>query len=145
MIREHYPLERLTPYNAYRFESIGLRGVIQKFVLFEKMENDNFNLAFGDIIDGRTVDNVVSNNHDIEKTVSTVVKAVHLFFKENPNAKVEFDAVDERRLKLYNRIFSRRYIEIIGDFAVYGFKDGIKETYSPSSIYTKFEISLKQA
>jgi len=145
MIREHYTLERLTPYNAYRFDSIGVRGVIQKFVLFEKMENGNFNLAFGDIIEGRTVDNVVSNNHDIEKTVSTVVLAVRLFFEENPDAKVEFDGVDERRLKLYNRIFSRRYIEIISDFDVYGYIDGIKEAYTPSSFCTKFEISLKRA
>ncbi|MCC6723799.1 MAG: hypothetical protein IT258_04775 [Saprospiraceae bacterium] len=145
MIREHYTLERLTPYNAYRFESIGVRGVIQKFVIFEEMENGNFNLAFGDIIDGRTVDNVVTNNHDAEKTISTVVKAVHLFFKDNPSAKIEFDAVDERRIKLYNWIFSRRYLEIIGEFDVYGFIDVKKERYSPSSFYTKFEVSLKIA
>jgi hypothetical protein len=136
-------LERLTPYQAYRFESIGPRGIVQKFVLFEEMEDGMFNLAFGDIVDGRTDDSLVSNNHDIEKTISTVVKAIRLFFEDKPNAVLGFDAVDERRLKLYNRIISKRFEEIINEFEVFGFQEGEKRNYSPGNFYTKFEIRLK--
>lgn len=81
MIKEHYTYKNSPDFMQYRFKSIGNQGVIDKFLLFEDFGNSRFNLAFGDIVDGRTFDHVVSNNHDTVKTISTVAKIVYVFLK----------------------------------------------------------------
>ena len=140
MIREHYTIENAPNYLAFRFESIGAQGVIDKFVVFENMGDGLYNLAFGDFIEGRADDKVVSNNHDTVKTISTVVRVVYLFFEKYPEAVLEIDAVDEKRLRFYNRIFNRRYHEIEENYVLLGCVGDNKERYDPSRFYEKFEI-----
>jgi hypothetical protein len=143
MIKEHYTLRNSPDLLRYRFKSVGIQGEIDKFIIFEDMEDGTYNLAFGDIIDGKTVDEVVSNNFDYVKTISTVAKAVSMFFDEYPAAVLKIEAIDERRLRFYNRIFKRRYLEIEMDYILEGINGEVKEFYQPNGFYFKFEIKRK--
>ncbi|MBK8565955.1 MAG: hypothetical protein IPN76_22095 [Saprospiraceae bacterium] len=143
MIKEHYVLRNSPDLLKYRFKSVGIQGEIDKFIIFEDMDDGTYNLAFGDIIDGKTVDEVVSNNFDYVKTISTVAKAVSIFFKEYPLAVLKIEAIDERRLRFYNRIFKRRHREIEIDYVLEGVNGDEKERYHPDGFYLKFEIKRK--
>ena len=57
-IRESYQINKLTPY-TFVFMSVGEKGSILKGVIFEKMDNGKYNLAFGDIIENDIDDKVV--------------------------------------------------------------------------------------
>ena len=143
MIREHYTLDSTPDLLIHKFQSIGNQGVIDKLIIFEEIGVNRYNLAFGDVVDGKLRDEIVSNNFDLVKTVSTVVGAVYLFFKQYPAAILEFDAVDEKRLRLYNRIMIRRFLEIEKSYLVRGVIDGLEERYQPGNFYHKFVIQLK--
>ncbi len=143
MISDHYFLKNAPDFLQYRFKSVGVQGVIDKFVIFEDLSDGRFNLAFGDIVDGKTNDTVVSNNHDYVTTISTVAMAVYMFFENYPTAILEIEAVDEKRLRFYNRIFKRRYREIEEGFVLEGIDGDEKEKYHPDGYYQKFEIKRK--
>lgn len=144
MIKSNYPLESVPNRLGYYFYSKGKQGTIKKFIAFQPIEPFRYNLVFGDVIDGVYEHDVVSNNQDLYKVISTVVFAIHVFFFNFPLANVEIEAVDKKRLRLYNAIFSRKYNEIKEDFYVYGYLEGKIEPYSPNTFYEKFKISLKK-
>ena len=143
MIRESYKLEIAQDFLVFKFQSVGNQGIIDKLVVFEELAEGRYNLAFGDVIDGVLNDEVISNNFDFVKTASTVVKAIHIFFNQYPSATLEIEAVDEKRLKFYNRIIMRRYWEIESKFRIAGIIDGVKSPYFYGNFYQKFEIQLK--
>jgi hypothetical protein len=101
------------------------------------------NLAFGDFVNGEERDDVVSNNMDYVKVLSTVVKSVYLFFEQYPNMTIEIEAIDKERLRLYNLIFQRRYQEIRDWFIVHGWIGNERELYHPEKFYWRFEICLR--
>ena len=69
--------------------------------------------------------------------------AVYMFFENYPTAILEIEAVDEKRLRFYNRIFKRRYREIEEGFVLEGIDGDEKEKYHPDGYYQKFEIKRK--
>jgi len=130
----------------YRFDSSGQQGIIKKWIWFQQSEFDEnrYNLAFGDLIDGELTDDTISNNQDFVKVISTVVYVIYYFFELYPNAIIEIDAVDKRRLRFYRTIFKRRFSEINQTFHLRGIKDDQIEPYNSSSTYQKFELELKK-
>lgn len=143
MVREHYTIDSTPDYLVHRFQSHGNQGVIDKLVVFEELEGNRYNLAFGDVIDGKLRDEVISNNFDLVKTVSTIAITINLFFQKYPSAILEFDAVDEKRLKLYNRVMARRFLEIEKTFHIKGIRSGVEENYQLGHFYYKFVIETK--
>ena len=78
-----------------------------------------FNLAFGDLLpDGRIDDSVVSNNGDVIKVFSTIIRIVIDFLNNNPTAIIFFTSSSEVRIKLYNRILTKHHDDFKNIFAI---------------------------
>ncbi len=72
-----------------------------------------------------------------------VAKTIYEFLGEFPERTIVIKPVDERRRKLYNRIFQRHFEEMKPFFDILGFHNEESEVYSPKKYYNYFKISLK--
>jgi len=144
MIKEHYPLIPSKLENAFFFQSIGKKGIILKVIIFEDMENNYYNLAFGDVVNMKLDDKVITNNNDLVMVISTVAKAIYQFIEKHPKAIIEIDPIDPKRRRLYNSVFKRRHLEILDLFQIFGVIKGQKEKYNPNNFYEEFEIHPKK-
>lgn len=144
MIKDRYPLESFQQNQAFLFNSIGTKGIVLKAIVFEYLEENRYNLAFGDYKNGQMDDEIVTNNNDLIKVMSTVAHSLYLFMETYPNALVEIDPVDEKRCRLYNTIFKRRHQEVQLLFDIYGINEYSKEPYNSIQYYQKFEIERKK-
>ncbi len=96
MLGETYPFVPIENEPGYIFRSVGKQGEIFKIVLFQKLENGNYNLAFGDIEEnGDFNDKIVSNNEDFVMVLSTVAKCAYHFVENNPGISIEIVPVDK--------------------------------------------------
>jgi hypothetical protein len=143
MINEHYRYLASSNKTQYFFESEGLQGKIMKVILFTYIEDNLWNLGFGDWHKGKVDDSVVTNNQDLVKVISTVAKVAYHFFEDFPERSIEIKAVDERRKKLYNYVFQKHFKEIEPLFQITGFRNNIEELYSPNSFYDSFILKPK--
>lgn len=144
MIKEHYPFSNIGD-TFYLFDSIGSQGTIKKLVAFTEIGPNKYNLGFGDYVDEGISDKAISNNRDLIKVISTVVKILYDFYNFHPDAIIEFRGVDKKRTNLYNAILKRRYDEVEPYFLIEGWREGKKEKYNVEHRYEKFEIQLKDA
>jgi hypothetical protein len=69
MIDEPYPLIASDDRAFYLFESHGPKGTILKIIIFSPYRGSLWNLAFGDYLNGRVLDDIISNNQDLRKTL----------------------------------------------------------------------------
>ena len=143
MIKDSYPLLTEPMQRMYRFKSVGTKGVVDKIIIFQKIAGTRYNLSFGDFKNGRIDDEVITNNGDLVKVISTVAQSVYLFFEHYPDASIEIEGVDERRKRLYNTIFQRRRTEIDAYFDVKGWSGGEFITLQEGYFYEKFVIQKK--
>ena len=144
-IKDSYPITSSVNNLIYVFESKGIKGTIKKVVIFQKMETNRYNLAFGDEVKGTVDDKIDSNNNDMIKVLSTIANIIYDFISHFPDAIIVIGAVERRKLILYNGIFRRRFKEIEESFEIQAFKEGKRETYSPDEFYYKFEINRKSS
>ena len=140
MLGETYDFKLSPDKLYYLFRSQGPKGEIIKVVLFQRIRQKRFNLAFGDMKDGQMDDNIVSDNHDFVKVIATVAACVYDFVKNNPGIALEIVPVDERRKMLYNAVFKRHHVFIQQQFSILGGIDDIPEPYSAEKIYDLFEL-----
>lgn len=145
MITDYYTLKPNVAKDAFYFRSEGPKGVFHKLVLFEWIPGEGcFNLALCVLQNNKWVDDIVTNNDDFVKTISTVAKTVLEFFEVHPDAVLQIGADERRRLGVYNGIFRRRQDEIQAIYEVHGIIEGRKELYQPQKNYEGFEINLKK-
>jgi hypothetical protein len=144
MVREHYPLLPFTNGDVYFFISDGEQGKLPMVVMFEHVEANSYNLAFGVWEDGEMNDKSLTGNKDVYKVISTVAATVYEFVQINPRAKIEISGVDKKRQVFYNRIFQRYFHEIELSFDVTGFIKGLEKAYDPDYYFDKFVIQRKQ-
>lgn len=144
MHTEKYTLKSGRRFTRFEFISEGPKGSILKLIEFQETEYPNvFNLAFGDFnpqtqeIDDR----VVSNNKDTDKVLSTVVKAVYMFFDEYPGVLIYATGSTKSRTRLYRMGISRFYPEMKKDFHLYG---QIGNDFVEFKINTKYDGFLVQ-
>lgn len=142
MINKTYPSKSNQEKTAFLFESTGPKGKILKFVLLEDL-GDMFNLAFGDVVKGQLIDSVTSNNQDIVTILNTVAKCVYEFLELNPGSLIRIDPYDEKRKRLYNTIFQRKYQEIEARFEIRAVVDDIMQKYNPAKTYDYFLLKHK--
>lgn len=128
----------------FRFKSSGRKGIIEKGIWFQFQGENDYNLAFGDIINDDLDDSTISNNGDYTKVISTVANAINYFFKKYPKAILEINPIDEKRTRFYNIIFRRRFREIQNTFILIGIINDKKESYNQDRQYEKFVISFKK-
>ena len=90
----------------FTFLSVGHKGIVVKIVNYEQIEENKFNLSFGDydIVSQTINDTIVTNNGDGGKVLATVVRTLFPFFEKYPNAQVFVEGSNQARTKLYQRI-----------------------------------------
>jgi hypothetical protein len=89
--------------NTFEFFSEGKNGKIRKVVVFQKIADGIFNLAFGDKIEetGTLDDKNVSDNGDTEKVLATVVLTIFMFTDKYPDAYIFATGSTPARTRLY--------------------------------------------
>lgn len=92
MTKPTYNVEYIPSKNHYIFESTGKKGIIIKVVIFTEIQNNIYNLGFGDYnLTTSVIDDViVSNNGDIIKVLATIVSIADHFLSKNPFSSIYF-------------------------------------------------------
>jgi hypothetical protein len=127
----------------FRFFSEGPRGIIEKGIVFSKMDlysSTLFNLGFGDINKKGVIDDLaISNNNDAEKILVTVAKTAIVFTDRNPDAVIYIKGSTPSRTRRYQMGINKFLIEIEAMFDVYGRNaDGRFEPFKPGKNYRSF-------
>ncbi len=144
MITDSYQILPSVDYRAFKFYSIGVKGKIEKVVVFQSLGGNRFNLAFGDMETNGLNDRIISNNLDFVKVMATVAKCVYVFLAYFPDAIIEIKGVDQKRQNFYNTIFKRKWEEIAPYFDVKGIVSGILQPYNKELYFDKFVIQQKR-
>ncbi len=120
MKKEPYQIRKKNV-TQYEFISEGKKS-ITKVVQFEQLEIDGYyNLAFGDRKTDGTVDDIVeSNNNDLLKVMTTVIRIVQDFLEDKPDIKLFFQGSTSQRTKFYRTILKRNYSEFSRQFILTG-------------------------
>jgi hypothetical protein len=146
----HYEYQVSEDFLNYEFWSEGPKGKIRKVIWFTRInlqENFFFNLAFGDLDDnGIFNDLVTSNNHDAEKVLATVARAVISFTNITPNALIFAEGSTLSRTRRYQMGINKFWKEIEPDFNVYGLvKNEGFEPFRSGKNYTAFVVKRKNS
>ncbi len=130
---ETYNLSSDTSQVVFTFFSIGRKGIITKVVVYEHINENNFNLAFGDYNSvTQTIDDLsVSNNGDLSKVLATVIKTMDMFFIKHPNATIFLKGSTSTRTKLYQRIITNNAKEVEKKYKIMGIELENETNYLP--------------
>jgi hypothetical protein len=148
MQNEKYNLTFDSDLINFRFESVGQKGVVQKLVIFQKIDEnqDIYNLAFGDLDEttNEIDDEIITNNGDSEKVLFTVASTIYIFTYKYPNARIVLEGSSKSRTRLYQIGISKFLEEIKVDFAVFGLigKDWL--LFEKNQKYEAFLIQKKR-
>lgn len=133
----------------FKFSSTGSKGTIEKVIEFTYLQDNYWNLGFGDVNGNDWDDNVISDNNDLRKVLQTIANAVHSFFDYYPNHGLLILPLDNQRKLLYNRVFQQKWEEIDLVFTV---KAGTisstppnLEDYSSLKMFDDFVICRKNS
>lgn len=142
-----YPAIAGDEYNTFEFTSVGPRGNILKRVLFAATEYPEvFNLAFGDVHSNRVdvSDNIITDNGDRNKTLSTIAKIIDTYTSVYPNRWVYLRGSTPARTRLYQMAIGLNYKELNKTYMTYGFLDEEKlEPFEKGKTFLAFLIKKK--
>ena len=130
----------------FKFTSIGPNGNIKKLVVYSKMlENDIYNLAFGDYDDETDSidDSVVTNNNDSQKVLATVAATLYVFTNKHPNIWVYATGSNKARTRLYRIGITTNLDAILPDFEIYGLQDENWYEFEKGQSYDAFLVKRK--
>lgn len=132
-------------HEKYEFLSSGNKGTIRKVVLYQHLEDDIFNLAFGDWDEeSQTIsDTARSNNNDQEMVLATVAATVVESLEFHPGAIVLAQGSTEARTRLYQTGINKYLAEISVQFDIQGFIDGTWQLIQPGKNYQAFALTGK--
>jgi len=130
---------------AYEFLSEGPNGTIKKVILYQEIDHDVFNLAFGDWneIEQRIDDEVRSNNNDRDKVLATVASTVIDFIKYYPNAQIFAKGITPGKTRLYQMGINSNWNDISELFEVQGNFKGKWEVFKRNKNYQAFALKAK--
>ena len=116
-----YNISRVSRY-VFKFPSIGKKQLLKQ-VSFSGMKYnpDVYNLALGTVLENGTVnfqDN--SNNGDLVKVFSTVIKCIKIFTDDFPGKIIFFKGNTVQKTRVYNEIIRRHYDEFSVYFNIFG-------------------------
>jgi hypothetical protein len=141
----HYVYKTNKDFLDYEFVSRGPKGDFKKIVHFSRIEENVFNLGFGDLHEetGEISDIVVTNNRDSNKVLATVALIVNDFTLKYPYAFIVIKGSTHSRTRLYRMGISNHWHEIGKDFEVFGLKDKTWEAFEKRKDYEAFLIRRK--
>ncbi|MBC8151473.1 MAG: hypothetical protein H7Z72_01040 [Bacteroidetes bacterium] len=128
------------------FVSVGEQGNIIKVVEYALTRNpEEYNLAFGDYdpVTGEVDDQVKSGNGDRDKVLATVSATVIDFLEWYPDATIFAKGSSRARTRTYQMGINRFREEISREHNLFGFTDGIWETFEPNKAYEAFRIKRR--
>ncbi len=130
---------------TFEFTSVGPKGEIPKIVVYQHIEGNLFNLAFGDSNGalGFIDDIIVSDNKDTEKVLATVASTIFDFFSVYNGTLVLAKGSTHSRTRLYRRYLSIFLEYIDQEFLLFGELDEEIERFKLGRDYKAFYISKK--
>jgi hypothetical protein len=139
-----YPVVASDPY-LYHFYSEGPQGRIKKAVVYGQIEENLFNLAFGDWDEElqRINDSNRSNNRDRDKVLSTVAFTALDFTNQFPYVQIFAEGSTSARTRLYQMGIANNLLEINRYFKIGGFVNGKWELFLRGRNYEAFLIQRK--
>jgi hypothetical protein len=143
---QRYQLEATPTYMAYEFTSEGPKGSIPKIIKYTITDNPNvYNLGFGDKIEETDDfdDEIISDNKDSVRVLSTVAASVYIFTDNYPNFSVLATGSTNARTRLYRIGISNNLKEIQEDYLVLGYLDNKWELFEKNKDYSAFLIKRK--
>jgi hypothetical protein len=145
MYLEQYETEINPDCTVFEFLSVGKRETVKKIIIYEGFQNENlFYLAFGDVTHfNRIDDRVITNNGDIEKVISTIIKSLYTFTDNRPDALILITSNRENRTRLYRSAFSKYIDELQKDFSVHGYLNKKWNPFEKNVNYSIFLIKRK--
>jgi hypothetical protein len=120
---EVYDFHELSSNNLiYEFVSFGPQGLIKKIVEFEETADRNvYNLAFGNLREDGTLDDLtINNNDDRNKVLATVAFIVIKFMERCPDCYILISGSTKARIRLYRIAISLNYQTLSKTFNIWG-------------------------
>lgn len=139
---ETYPFRTANFSKFFTFNSQSERRTVVKVVQFSQVWDNVYNLGLADFEAGKLEFRIASNNHDLVKVISTVAAIIRHFTELYPEREVLITG-EERRMKLYNRVIQRRWLEIELDFWILGLLEDEWVVYVPGEIYEAVKIKRR--
>ncbi len=126
---------------TFSFLSEGPKGRIEKLVKYDQMDEETFNLGFGDRIGGTMNfdDKVVTDNGDTRRVLATVVATLEEFFKTYPSMYVYMEGSDEKRTRTYCWIVKNNRRQFENQFNFWG---GFGNEYEPFESDRNYQFIL---
>lgn len=143
---ETYELKTRDSMLTFEFISEGPKGSIKKRVQYFEIDDNLYNLAFGDVNEetGDFDDNVISHNKDTEKVLATVAETVYAFAFNYPKAYIHLKGSTNTRTRLYRMAISNNLEEINEKFYVLGLlNDSNWVIFEKNNNYSAFIIKSK--
>lgn len=130
---------------AYEFLSEGPNGTIKKVVFYQEVEENVFNIGFGDWDEQeqKINDSARSNNRDMNKVLATVASTVTDFIKHHPKAIIFAEGFTPSRTRLYQLGIQANWKEIGKLFYIAGFREGEWEFFEKGRNYKAFSLKAK--
>ena len=130
----------------FKFTSEGVKGSIKKLVVYSIMlENDVYNLAFGDYDEQTNSinDTVITNNNDSQKVLATVASTLYVFTDKHPNVWVYATGSNTARTRLYRIGITTNLEAILEDFEVFGLSGEAWREFEKGKEYEAFLVKRK--
>lgn len=131
---------------VYIFFSVG-KKIITKVVVYEPIDTNTYNLAFGDydLVNQTIDDKSISNNGDTIKVLATVIQTIRDFFEVYLSVGLQIQGSTSIRTKLYQKIIRDNLTEIETEFKVFALRKGeiMLETPDFTQEYERFYIFKK--
>jgi hypothetical protein len=131
---------------VFEFTSSGPKGEIKKIIQFSETKAENiFNLAFGNVNEDGSIDDVTTNdNKDRDKILATVAAAVYDFTGRYPEHYVFFTGSSGERTRLYRMALTINQQELTETFDIWGLREeGGFEVFEKRRSYNGFLIKRK--
>ncbi|MEO8416754.1 MAG: hypothetical protein ABI472_24020 [Ginsengibacter sp.] len=132
----------------FKFTSIGPNGEVKKLVVYSEMlENDIYNLAFGDYNeDTNSIDDkIITNNSDSQKILATVASTLYVFTNKHPNVWVYASGSNKARTRLYRMEITTNLEAILPDFQIFGLQNDIWNEFERGQEYEAFLVKQKMS
>lgn len=145
MKQPKYPVEASDERFMYEFYSEGPRGRIKKTVIYSQVEENLFNLGFGDWneeLQGLD-DSNRSNNGDRDKVLATVAFTALNFTGHFPGARIFAVGSTPARTRLYQMGIGDNLLEINEKLEIKGFIDDQWEVFQRGRNYAAFLLTRK--
>jgi hypothetical protein len=145
MNQERYPVTTDREHIVYEFLSEGPMGTIKKFVHYQNIGGNFFNLSFGDWNQEQLkIDDMArSNNRDRNKVLRTVALTAIEFIKYYPDAVILFKGSTPARTRLYQIAIMANLATIAQLFIVEGYLNGYWKAFGAGKNYEAFKLKGK--